>query len=161
MEHDPKYFEWLYEETHIVRGPTFGIHSGYHDLPYILLGHCDTPGYRTTEIRGKIMVSPKVIVSPNDHAPAYGEVFDAESMDEAIVGRLFAFKWQRKPVELQQEDFQRQDLEIPISEAISRVLDELERREVINTGVIQAPEVKFYPISLDKFITSILDQEFA
>jgi hypothetical protein len=33
-------------------------------------------------------------------------------------------------------------------------------REVINTGVIRAPSIRFYPVSLDRFITEILDQEF-
>jgi hypothetical protein len=31
---------------------------------------------------------------------------------------------------------------------------------VINTGVILAPTCRFYPVSLDRFITEILDQEF-
>ena len=40
------------------------------------------------------------------------------------------------------------------------VLDELARQEVINTGVIRSPDVRFYPVSLDRFIREILDQEF-
>ena len=43
---------------------------------------------------------------------------------------------------------------------IERALDELAQREVINTGLILAPNVRFYPVSLDRFITEILDQEF-
>jgi hypothetical protein len=43
---------------------------------------------------------------------------------------------------------------------IERALDELAQREVINTGVILSPNVRFYPVSLDRFITEILDQEF-
>ena len=43
---------------------------------------------------------------------------------------------------------------------MERALDELAQREVINTGVILAPDVRFYPVSLDRFITEILDQEF-
>ena len=39
-------------------------------------------------------------------------------------------------------------------------LDELAQREVINTGVILAPNARFYPVSLDRFITEVLDQEF-
>jgi hypothetical protein len=39
-------------------------------------------------------------------------------------------------------------------------MDELAMREIINTGVIMAPNVRFYPVSLDRFITEILDQEF-
>lgn len=161
MDRDPQFLKWLYDETRIVRRPTFGIHSGYHDLPYILVGDSPRPGYRTTEIRGKILVSPKVIVTPGDDGPSYSDVFDPATMDATIVGRLFAFKFQRKPVEIQQEDFQRRELEYSVADALNRIADELERREVINTGVIQTPRVDFYPVALDRFITSILDQEFS
>ena len=40
------------------------------------------------------------------------------------------------------------------------LLDELSRREVIDTGVIVSPDARFYPVSLDRFIREILDQEF-
>ncbi|MBI2525822.1 MAG: hypothetical protein HYY95_22255 [Candidatus Rokubacteria bacterium] len=34
------------------------------------------------------------------------------------------------------------------------------RREVINTGVILSPSARVEPMSLDRFITEVLDQEF-
>ena len=37
---------------------------------------------------------------------------------------------------------------------------ELLRREIINTGVIRSPDVRYYPVSIDRFIREILDQEF-
>jgi len=40
------------------------------------------------------------------------------------------------------------------------VLEELTQREVINTGVILSPDIRFYPVSVDRFIREILDQEF-
>ena len=43
---------------------------------------------------------------------------------------------------------------------LERVLEELAQREVINTGVIVSPDVRFYPVSIDRFIREILDQEF-
>jgi len=43
---------------------------------------------------------------------------------------------------------------------LERVLDELARREVIDTGVIMSPDARFYPVSLDRFIREILEQEF-
>ena len=43
---------------------------------------------------------------------------------------------------------------------LERVLEELSQREVINTGVIATPDVRFYPVSIDRFIREILDQEF-
>ena len=42
----------------------------------------------------------------------------------------------------------------------ARVLEELTRREVIDTAVIASPDARFYPVSLDRFIREILDQEF-
>ena len=35
------------------------------------------------------------------------------------------------------------------------------QREVINTGVILSPNVRFYPVSLDRFIREILDHHLA
>jgi hypothetical protein len=43
---------------------------------------------------------------------------------------------------------------------VSRALDELDRREIINTGLILCPNVRFYPVSIDRFISEILEQEF-
>ena len=43
---------------------------------------------------------------------------------------------------------------------MERVLEELSRREIIDTGVIVSPDPRFYPVSLDRFIREILDQEF-
>ena len=40
------------------------------------------------------------------------------------------------------------------------MLDELAQREIIDTGVIVSPDARFYPVSLDRFIREILDQEF-
>ena len=34
------------------------------------------------------------------------------------------------------------------------------QREVIDTGVIVSPDVRFYPVSIDRFIREILGQEF-
>jgi hypothetical protein len=30
----------------------------------------------------------------------------------------------------------------------------------VNTGVISTPDVRFYPVAIDRFIREILDQEF-
>jgi hypothetical protein len=34
------------------------------------------------------------------------------------------------------------------------------REEILNTGLIFSPDVKFYPVSIERFITEILDREF-
>jgi hypothetical protein len=63
-------------------------------------------------------------------------------------------------VTLESEDLSIQHVERDAQAQVERALDELAQREVINTGVILAPNVRFYPVSLDRFITEILDQEF-
>jgi len=47
-----------------------------------------------------------------------------------------------------------------MEEAQARVLDELERKEDIETGVIASPDVRYFPVSIEKFIFSILKDEF-
>ncbi len=61
---------------------------------------------------------------------------------------------------IKSEDFSIRDIEKGIESAIASVLDELERKEIINTGVIVTPNIRFYPVSLEKFILRILDREF-
>jgi hypothetical protein len=63
-------------------------------------------------------------------------------------------------VTLESEDLTIQRSDRNPQSLVERALDELAQREVINTGVILAPNVRFYPVSLDRFITEILDQEF-
>jgi hypothetical protein len=93
-------------------------------------------------------------------SPTYGDVFsERELMHRALVARIFSFKYAPK-VLLESEDLriQRQDREPQAH--LELVLDELVRREVINTGVIRSPDVRYYPVSIDRFIREILDQEF-
>jgi hypothetical protein len=74
---------------------------------------------------------------------------------------VFSFMYSSKhQVTLESEDLSIQKVERDPQAQIERALDELAQREVINTGVILAPNVRFYPVSLDRFITEILDQEF-
>jgi hypothetical protein len=66
----------------------------------------------------------------------------------------------RHQVTLESEDLNIQRSDRDPQAQVERAMDELAMREVINTGVIMAPNVRFYPVSLDRFITEILDQEF-
>jgi hypothetical protein len=162
LDRDSSLFREIFDETEILKKPTTGYVSGYHVLPYILLGRSPREENNVVEIRGKISVSPKFVISPEHLGPTYGELFDAQGMDEAIVGRIFAFSYLKKHhVNIKSEDFSIQNIEKGIESALASVLDELERKEIINTGVIITPNVKFYPISLEKFILKILDNEFA
>jgi hypothetical protein len=157
---DPEFLRHLFEQTQILRKPITGIITGYHVLPYILVGPQEDHPHKSVEVRGRIKVSPRLVISPRDLGLTYGEFFaERELMDQAMVARVFSFKYASR-VSLENEDLKitRQDREA--QRHLERVLDELSQREIVNTGVIAAPDVRFYPVSVDRFIREILDQEF-
>jgi hypothetical protein len=160
--HDPEFLKSLFERTEILRKPVTGIIAGYHVLPYILVGPQEDKPARAVEIRGRIKVSPRLVLAPGRTGQTYGDLFkDSELMDQALVARVFSFMYSSKhQVTLESEDLSIQKVERDPQAQIERALDELAQREVINTGVILSPNVRFYPVSLDRFITEILDQEF-
>lgn len=160
--HDPEFLKSLFDRTEILRKPVTGIIAGYHVLPYILVGPQEDKPARAVEIRGKIKVSPRLVLAPGRAGQTYGDLFkDSELMDQTLVARVFSFMYSSKhQVTLESEDLSIQKVERDPQAQIERALDELTQREVINTGVIRAPNVRFYPVSLDRFITEILDQEF-
>jgi hypothetical protein len=160
--HDPEFLKTLFDRTEILRKPVTGIIAGYHVLPYILVGPQEDKPARAVEIRGKIKVSPRLVLAPGRAGQTYGDLFkDSELMDQTLVARVFSFMYSSKhQVTLESEDLSIQKVERDPQVQIERALDELTQREVINTGVIRAPNVRFYPVSLDRFITEILDQEF-
>jgi len=63
-------------------------------------------------------------------------------------------------VSLESDDLKIQRQHRDAGSHVERVLEELSRREIIDTGVIVSPDARFYPVSLDRFIREILDQEF-
>lgn len=161
LDRDSPLFREIFEETEILRKPTTGFVAGYHVLPYILLGRSLREADNVVEIRGKINVSPKFVISPEHLGPTYGELFGSEEIDEAIVGRIFAFAYLKKhQVNIQSDELAVTKIEKGLESAIASVLDELERKEIINTGVIITPNIRFYPISIEKLILKILDCEF-
>jgi len=151
----------VYRRTVIVRKPTYGIVSGYHELPYICLG---TPPERSDgamRVHGKIQVSPRFVIRPEHLNPSYGDIFGEENVDVEIAGRMFGFLgFPNGPVECTSEELTVENSETNIDELLSRCLDDLERHEDITTGVIITPDTRFYPVSLERFIASILDDEF-
>jgi hypothetical protein len=119
----------------------------------------ERPGH-SVEVRGRIKVSPRLVIAPGREGPTYGELFaERELMHEALVARIFSFRYAPR-VQLESEDLQIRRQERSAEGQIERILEELARREVINTGVIASPDVRFYPVSIDRFIREILDQEF-
>jgi hypothetical protein len=159
---DPERLRHLFETTRILRKPISGIIAGYHVLPYILVGPQEDRPARSIEIRGKIKVSPRLVLAPGRAGQTYGDLFkDAELMDQTLVARVFSFLYSAKhQVTLESEDLSIQRRELEPQSQVERALDELAQREIINTGVILAPDIRFYPVSLDRFIAEILDEEF-
>ena len=159
---DPEQFKSIFEGTRVLRKPLRGIIAGYHILPYILVGPQEEQQQRSVEIRGKIRVSPRLVLAPGHHGQTYGELFrDPEVMDAALVARVFSFLYtSRHQVTLEHEDLKITRSDRDPEAEVHRALDELLRREVIDTGVILCPRVRFYPVSIDRFITEILEEEF-
>src|SRR5262249_49022503 len=160
--HGPEFLKHLFETTEILRKPIGGVISGYHLLPHILVGPPEGQPPPSPEIRGQIKVSPPLALAPPRARPTHGEPLQQhERMDETLVARVFSFMYSpRHQVQLESEDLNIQRSDRNPQAQIERALDELAQREVINTGLILAPNVRFYPVSLDRFITEILDQEF-
>jgi hypothetical protein len=157
---DPERLRHVFEQTRVVRRPLTGIITGYHVLPYILVGpEHDHPG-RSVEVRGRIRVSPRLVITPGRDGPTYGELFgERELMHAALVARVFSFRYASR-VQLESEELTIRPQERETDVHLERILEDLGRREIINTGVIVSPDVRFYPVSLDRFIREILEQEF-
>ena len=82
-------------------------------------------------------------------------------MDRTLVGRMFSFLYaHRQNVQLESEELKIVKVDRDPRAQIDRALDELMRGEILDTGLIFAPDVKFYPVSIERFISEILDQEF-
>jgi hypothetical protein len=156
---DPEFLRHVFDETRIVRKPMTGIITGYHVLPYILVGAEEEHPGRSVEVRGRIKVSPRLVLGPGQ-GPTYGELFgERELMDHRLVARVFSFRYASR-VALESEDLKISRQAREAENHVERVLEELAQREIINTGVIISPDPRFYPVSLDRFIREILDQEF-
>ena len=157
---DGEFLQHVFDETNVLRKPLRGIITGYHVLPYILVGaEPDRPGH-SVEVRGRIKVSPRLVIAPGRDGPTYGELFgERDLMDQRIVARVFSFKYAGR-VSLESDDLKIQRHERDAESQVGRVLEELSQREIIDTGVIVSPDPRFYPVSVDRFIREILDLEF-
>lgn len=161
MALSPQQMRAIYENTHVVRRPTYGIITGYHELPYFCLGQDHDRGTGTVRVRGKIQVSPRFIIRPAHLSPRYEEIFGSENVDLEIAGRFFGFLgFPDKPVEIKSEEFELTHLPENLDEAVNNVLDQMARHEDIRSGVIVTPDSRYFPVSVERFIASILDDEF-
>lgn len=156
-----EFFKEIFNKTTIVRKPITGIVSGFHQLPYILIAPDENNDSHAIEINGKINVSPKFIISPSMMSESFGDVFDPETFDKDLQGRLFSFAYSnKKNIKIESEYFKIKNIEEKPDEYIKRVLDQLMGQENINTGLIFGPQFKYYPVSLDRFLNEIIEREF-
>ena len=151
----------IFRQTVIVRSPTYGIISGYHELPYVCVGASCEHGFETTRVRGKVQVSPRFVIRPPQYEPTYKEIFGEDNVDGALAGRIFGvLGFRAKPVECKSEHLEVKHLDQSVDAVLSSVLDALEREEDISTGVIVTPSSRYYLVSVERFISSVLEKEF-
>jgi hypothetical protein len=158
----------IYKTTDVRRLPITGIVAGYHALPFTLVGPNDetdegktNPG--SLKLTGKIMVSPKLVLSLSPGDERFADMFpEAEPfMDKSIVARMFSFSTAyKKNYRIRNEHLAVEEFPDEGKDLLNTVLNELSRAEIINMGVIWCPSPRFYPISLERFIASVLDREF-
>jgi hypothetical protein len=161
MYNQNPHLQKIFHKTKILRKPITGIVSGYHELPYIFISPDDEDTSQTLEINGKINVSPKFVISSSMFQDKFADVFDPETFDQEISGRLFSFAYgNKKNLKIKSEYFKVNSYKEKPDEHIKSVLDTLLSQENIKTGLIFGPHFKYYPISLDRFINEIIDREF-
>ena len=151
----------IFQKTVILRKPISGIISGYHELSYILIAPQEENPSHTVEINGKINVSPKFILSPGALQETFGEIFDPETFDKEIQGRLFSFSYAgRKNLKVENAYFRVNNFQNNPEEHLNRVQDELMQQENTRTGLIFGPDFQYYPISIDRFVSEMIEREF-
>jgi hypothetical protein len=152
----------IYRSTVIVRRPTHGIVKGYHELPYVCLGASSEVGFETTRVKGVVQVSPQFLIRPDHYAANYEDIFGEDHVDGVLAGRVFGFLgFPRKPVECKSERLELKHLDASVDEVLSESLEELERYEDITTGVIITPNSQYFPVSIERFISSVIEDEFS
>ena len=151
----------IFLRTEVIRKPTYGIVSGYHELPYVCIGQACETGHATTKVSGKVKVSPRFIIRPRHAEPSYGDIFGEDHVDAQLIGRMFGFLgFHDRPVECKSEHLEVQHLREDVDRVLSATLDHLDRYEDIVTGVIITPSSQYFPVSIERFIASILEDEF-
>lgn len=162
MSLNPDEMRRIFRGTVVVRRPTYGIVRGYHELPYICLGPSFESGFQTTKVTGKVQVSRQFVIRPSHLSPSYDEIFGADHVDTEISGRVFGFMgFPQRPMECKSEYLEIEHGDDSVDHLLSVCLDELDRREDISTGVLISPDNRYFPISVERFISSVLDDEFS
>ena len=102
----------LFRRTVVVQKPTYGIISGYHELPYVCLGPNYDTATGTLRIKGKIQVSPRFVIRPEHLMPSYSEIFGEENVDMEIAGRVLTNFLQKLLLEMGESFTSSAELEI-------------------------------------------------
>ena len=85
-----------------------------------------------------------------------------EHVDASLAGRIFGFcGFRGRPVECNSEELRVSHLDVSVDQALSRALDDLARHEDITTGVILTPNSQYFPVSIERFIATVLEDEFS
>lgn len=172
----PERLRRVFDRTEIRRVPVTGIVRGYHTLPFSLVGPDDSaaadgdaaPGDAPARapgsvlLTGRISVSPRLVVPLSPDAERFGDAFPEEEpyMDPALVGRIFSFAVGKgRNLRVRNEHLAVETFADSDALLMERVLDDLARSETIDRAVIWCPEPRFYPVSLEKFILSVLERE--
>ena len=162
MSLDAREMRQIFRSTVVVRKPTYGIVRGYHELPYVCLGPALDSGHATSKVIGKVRVSPQFVIRPQHLYPSYDEIFGPDFVDKEISGRMFGFMgFPDKPMECKSEFLEIQPCDDTVDAALNQCLDDLDRREDITTGVIISPNNQYFPIAVERFIHTVLDDEFS
>ncbi len=153
----------ILEDTLVLRRPFIGIVSGYHDLGYRVLGPEVDSGSGSVQIAGRLFVSPKLVWTPADAETTFGDLFkDSEMMDADLTGRVFAFpKAIAGNFNIDTEHLKITQHEWSPELLAEKVLNELVKKEITDTAVIRTPNIRFYPIAVQRFIQEILVEEFS
>jgi len=150
----------VFENTKILRRPVSGIVTGFHELPYRMIGPLDGA---SVQITGTILVSKRMVMTLRQIAEHFGQVFEGDDgfMDHEIEGRSFQFAVARDPSKTVRHEHLNIERRSESWEALlDGVQDELARSEDTRTGLISCPSPRHYPVSIDRFIRDILDKEF-
>jgi hypothetical protein len=150
----------VYATTKILRKPISGIIAGYHALPYILITPDDENPAQSIEINGKIDVSPRFLITAEQLSDSFGDVFDPSTFDQEISGRFFSFAYgSKRNLKIKSEYLNITNHAEKASDYVKRVQDTLGSQENVVTALISGPVFHYYPVSIDKFISEILQRE--
>ena len=110
---------------------------------------------RAVEVSGFVDQQDSLRIKPSSYRPLPTREELSNALDILRADSRYASR-----VNLESEELKIRRYEREAPAQLDRVLEELAQREIIDTAVISSPDARFYPVSLDRFIREILDQEF-